>query len=74
MVVAVKPILRLVPAKAEPDPRYYEPCEKNNEIMRQQLEEIFDRMADLTHIPACECKLCFKYEMLANMLLLPIFT
>ncbi len=73
MAAHVKPILRLAPSRANPDIHYYEPCQQINEIMREQLEEIFDRMEAAAHSPSCSCQLCHKYELLVNMLLLPIF-
>lgn len=73
MVARVKPILRLAPNRADTDIQYYEPCDKINEIMREQLEETLDRMADAAHSHHCVCQLCHKYELLVNMLLLPVF-
>ncbi len=73
MVAHVKPILRLAPNRADPDIHYYQPSDKINEIMREQLEETLDRMHDADHSPHCVCQLCHKYELLVNMLLLPVF-
>ncbi len=48
---------------------HYLHTEHTDECLREQLDELIERMVIVAHTSNCGCPLCYKYEVIAQILL-----